>query len=171
MVPAPPSGLCLVGLFEYVNAVSMHRDTRRKPVLLQSFFERPSGGLAGIASHARVLRQLNDCLKRCLPPPLCAHATVAQIIGDVVIVHVDSPAWHARMRFLAPDVLAALKGSSGHQTLRRMEVKVSVRFGEKPLASPRRARLSRASADCLRSTAESVADPALKSALLRLARR
>ncbi len=57
-----------------------------------------------------------------LPPPLAGHCRHARIQGRELILHVDSPAWHSRMRFHAPALLRALRAQAPH--LQRVRVRV-----------------------------------------------
>ncbi len=57
-----------------------------------------------------------------LPPPLDQHCRHARIRDRELILHVDSPAWHSRMRFHAPALLQALRPKAPH--LERVKVRV-----------------------------------------------
>jgi hypothetical protein len=46
-------------------------------------------------------------LRPYLPPSLAAHARLANVDGTKLVYIVDSPVWHARMRFAGPDLLVA----------------------------------------------------------------
>ena len=48
-------------------------------------------------------------LRSCLPPSLAAHARLANVDGSKLVYIVDSPVWHARMRFAGPDLLVAAR--------------------------------------------------------------
>ena len=44
-----------------------------------------------------------------LPPGLAAHARLANINGGTLVYLVDAPAWHARLRMAAPELLDAAR--------------------------------------------------------------
>ena len=54
-------------------------------------------------------RQLLAQVRDRLPPPLAAHCLHARIDGKTLILHVDSPVWHSRLRFHARSLLNALR--------------------------------------------------------------
>lgn len=58
------------------------------------------------------LDELDRRLSPLLPPPLAAHARLANIDGDRLVYLVDSPVWHARLR-LACDPLVDAARSLG----------------------------------------------------------
>lgn len=48
-------------------------------------------------------------LRPSLPPGLAAHARLANINGGTLVYLVDAPAWHARLRMAAPELLDAAR--------------------------------------------------------------
>lgn len=82
----------------------------------------------------------------------------------------DSPVWATRIRYAVPALLERLEGE-GDIPVREIQVRVGrARIAREP-ASRRARPLGEETARNLRETAEAVGDEALRSALLRLARR
>lgn len=51
------------------------------------------------------LDALDQRLRPYLPPPLTAHARLANVDGARLVYLVDHPVWHARMRLAGPELL------------------------------------------------------------------
>lgn len=71
--------------------------------------------LLGDASGANPVRRalwldkLDQRLRPLLPPPLAAHARLANVDGARLVFLVDSPVWHAKVRLAANDLLDAAR--------------------------------------------------------------
>lgn len=69
--------------------------------------------LAGAAGdpvrRALWLDALAQRLHTCLPPPLAAHARLANVDRDRLVYLVDAPVWHARLRMHGPQLLDAAR--------------------------------------------------------------
>ena len=132
-----------------------------------------SGGkYAYLVRRARTLMELGILLQELLPAPLNEHCRVLAIKDETLIIASHSPVWAARLRFHAPLLVKQL---SIRQTVKLRTVRVRVRPPEKisPTAPHRQAALrpGKTGAAALQQAAQSVSDPGLKTALLRLANR
>ncbi|HXH00816.1 MAG TPA: DUF721 domain-containing protein [Xanthomonadaceae bacterium] len=90
-------------------------------------------------------------LRAALPSTLAAHARLANIDGEKLVLLVNSPVWRARMRLAAPDLLRAAR-SIGLE-VRQLVVKTSLLTaphpgGDRP-PRPRSAAAGRALRDAL----------------------
>jgi len=133
-----------------------------------------SGGkYAYLVARAKTLIELQVLLHELLPAPLNEHCRVLAIRDETLILATSSPVWAARLRFHAPLLVKQL---SDAQTVNLRTVRVRVRPPENASpASPvhRRAALrpGKTGAAALQQVAQSISDPGLKTALLRLANR
>ena len=132
-----------------------------------------SGGkYAYLVRRARTLMELGILLQELLPAPLNEHCRVLAIKDETLIIASHSPVWAARLRFHAPLLVKQL---SDHQTVKLRTVLVRVRPPEKtsPTTPRRQAALrpGKTGAAALQQAAQSISDPGLKTALLRLANR
>jgi hypothetical protein len=132
-----------------------------------------SGGkYAYLVGRARTLMELGVLLQELLPAPLNEHCRVLAIKDETLILASHSPVWAARLRFHAPLLVKQL---SNQQTVKLRTVLVRVRPPEKtPPTTPRRQtalRPGKTGAAALQQAAQSISDPGLKTALLRLANR
>lgn len=126
------------------------------------------GVLQALLARARVLRALDDALRLQLGPPLNSHCRLANLRADTVVLHVDSPVWSTRLRFLTPQLLEFFhrqKDCAGVS-----EVKIVVRppyaYPRKLAASP--SRLSPEGASTIRALAAMTEESPLRQALLHL---
>lgn len=136
---------------------------------LQSILRQHSSALL---SHVARLKDLNEQLGRQLPAPLGKHVTVANVHQDTLVLNTASPVWASRLRYLTPAILDFVRSRPGFETLRSVRVRISMPDSAAPVRHSRSPlRPSQASAAHLRHVGESIPDPALRAALMRLADR
>ena len=136
---------------------------------VRDLLARPGTPFARALHHSRYVRDVAAAVARALARPLRDHCLVANVRGDCLVLQVDSPSWATRLRFELPSLLASLRA---HRDLRvsHATVRVHVARGGEVTQEPVPAKMSAAAAACLQATAQSVAHPDLRSAILRLAR-
>jgi len=131
-----------------------------------------TGRLAGLLARSRDLRKLDALLAELLPDPLNAHCRMLSIRNTVLVLAADSPVWAARLRFHAPQLVKQL---ALREPAKRHTIHVRVRPPETALLpqprKPVNGRPGRQGVAALQQAAQSVSDPELKTALLRLANR
>jgi hypothetical protein len=130
-----------------------------------------SGILASLLARSRELRRLDILLAELLPAPLNAHCRILSIRNSILVLAADSPVWAARLRFHAPQLEKHL---AEHLAGKRQTIHVRVRPPETDLPpEPHKPviPLGRQGKSALHQVAQSVSDPELKTALLRLANR
>ena len=129
------------------------------------------GRYAQLLSRARKLIALEKLLNKLLPTPLNEHCRILTISGTTLILSANSSVWAARLRFHTPQLVKQLASYQPDSIKAiRIRVKPPARPATpvKPKTMPRRSPLAAAA---LKQAAQSISDPALKSGLLRLARR
>lgn len=104
-------------------------------------------------------------VRRLLPGELADHCIAAQQRGPQLVLHVDSPVWATRLRFLAPRLLELL--CSEYTGLQDVRVKLLVPRAA-PRAQPRPARRSDVGAAIIHESAADTKHAALRKALERL---
>ena len=124
-----------------------------------------------------MLGRCEECLKGYLDMHGAERLRVAAIEDGAVIVLVDSAVWSARLRFLAPRLVAHAARALDRTDLERLEVRIR----PDPTRAPERLRPDRAAApaatcrllpatrELLRHTAYTFGEGRLKKALLRMA--
>jgi len=124
-----------------------------------------------LVSQARALLGLDGLIQELLPDALKTHCRVLSVRDETLVLAADSPVWAARLKFHSSQLVKQL---NRQQTVKLRTVRIRVRPPEKQLVTERRNTLLKLginSATALRQAADSVSDPDLKSALLRLANR
>lgn len=118
--------------------------------------------LAGAAGdpirRALWLDAVDQRLRPCLPPPLAAHARLANIDGDRLVFLVDSPVWHARLRLAAPGILDAARSLG--LTVADIAIKTTTRpLQAPPDARPAVAKISAAQREALQQALSTLREP------------
>jgi hypothetical protein len=124
-----------------------------------------------LVSQARALAGLDALTRELLPDTLKTHCRVLSVRDETLVLAADSPVWAARLKFHSSQLVKQL---NRQQTVKLRTVRIRVRPPEKEVAGERRntpLKLGINSSTALRQAADSVSDPDLKSALLRLANR
>ena len=124
-----------------------------------------------LVSQARALLGLDGLIQELLPDALKTHCRVLSVRDETLVLAADSPVWAARLKFHSSQLVKQL---NRQQTVKLRTVRIRVRPPEKQLVTERRntpLKLGINSATALRQAADSVSDPDLKSALLRLTNR
>jgi hypothetical protein len=124
-----------------------------------------SGLLEGVERDVRLLK----AMRRALGEDLGPHCLYATREGERVCLLADGPVWAARLRFAAPELLAALCAQGTVAAEVRVRVTPVSRQGPETAAKVAAARLSSATIAHLRAAAAGMDDPDLAAALLRLA--
>jgi hypothetical protein len=127
--------------------------------------------LGGLAAAAREAAKLERALARALPADLRPHLRGAHLRDATLVILADGPAWATRLRFLEPELKAALDPRTRAQ-VRRVAVRVQLPdpAGRRPPEKARRT-LSAPARAALEAGSARAKDPALAAAFARLARR
>ena len=133
--------------------------------------------LGALVRRADELGRCEECLEGYLDMPGAGRLRVAAIEDGTVVVVADSAAWSARLRFLAPRLVAHAARALDRTDLERIEIRIR----PDPDRAPERLRPDRAAApaatcgllpatrEFLRCAADAFDEGRLKEALLRLA--
>jgi hypothetical protein len=116
-----------------------------------------------LGKQSRMLAEVRDRL----PAELAGHVVSARSNPPELILFSDNSAWAARLRFQAPQLLADLRRAMPSLASVRVKILQPERLPRDPAAS---ASLSESAGRAIREAGEYIADPALREALLRLAR-
>lgn len=126
---------------------------------------------AKLFQRARQLARIERALMAVLPVELRPHARLGGVADNVLRVHVDSPVWHTRLRYVLPQLLPNLNRLA-HTRLQSIEC-VTRPFERNASASPKKGkgplRPGESTARDLSLAADSIDDPDLRNALQRLA--
>jgi hypothetical protein len=122
--------------------------------------------IRALSARARELENLDQQLRRSLPPPLNERLRYAGLRGTRATLLAPSPTWASRARMAQPKILAALRALGVPAETILVKVVTAPPPPAEPLAS---VPLSAASARHLRAAAKAIADPELQALFLELA--
>ncbi len=141
------------------------------PKQINKLLRRKNSKVASLITQARKLEFLNNKLLDLLPLPLPHHCHLAKIDQQTLVIVVDSPTWSARLRYCIPDLLTKLKHQSQYFIpIKNIEIKVNPKWHiqtQRQTLKPKP--ISNKTAQCLKDTANSIENKAIKNALLKLA--
>lgn len=129
-----------------------------------------SDELKALSARTRRLQELQALYLRCAPRELVGSSRVKNFRTGTLFVSADNSAVAAKLRQLAPTVLASIRENESEVTGLRIEVQVSGAAHERH-AQSRKVALSPVALDKLEELSREVADAGLKKALARLVRR
>lgn len=101
------------------------------------------------------LDALDQRLRVHLPPPLDAHARLANVDGDRLVFLVDAPVWHARLRMAGPGLLDAARSLGLHVATLAIRVEAPA-AATAEYAGPRARPMSEASQRALQAALDSL---------------
>ena len=131
-----------------------------------------SGSISKLLGQARMLHTPDEQVRAQLPDNLQPHCQVLSLHDRTLVLATDSPVWAARLRFHAPRLVKQL---TRQRIMSVRNIRVRVTPPEKTMTSARKIapgqEQGRLRAAALKQAAQTVSDPRLKSALLRLSRR
>ncbi|KAF0191603.1 MAG: hypothetical protein FD165_1672 [Gammaproteobacteria bacterium] len=131
-----------------------------------------SGNLRLLVERARMLQHLTTVLRQHLPLAMRDHCSVSAVDKHTLSVCADSAAWASKLRFHAPTLVPRLCETPALCDLQQIRVKVAPAVTA--ATSPPVARhlvMSASGAQAIDGCAQAIRDPALKTALQRLATR
>ena len=119
--------------------------------------------------HARHIEGLGRDIHALLEPPLQEHCRLTNVKDGTLVLHADSSAWAARLRFQMPAVLRQLRQHPAFTGVSGFRVRVAPLQRAAPVAPSSPRELSQETVSLIRSSADTVGDLRLKLALQRLA--
>ena len=138
-------------------------------VALNTLVNNQSGTLSPLLARAVLLLKLQRKLRAELDPPLSEHVYVANLTDRIMTLYTVSPAWAAKLRYNISSILDIARTVCGLSELRSIRVKVILPETVNSDTN-RKIELSDQSKRLIIDTAESAADPCLRSALVRLSK-
>lgn len=127
-------------------------------------------------THAKDISALNEKLHNYLAPNLSSHCSIANYSADTLIVNADTSAWASKLRNRIPDILDYARHECGLIKLITVRIRVSPILNKTTQADtpgtrlPRKASLSKESAEFIESVATSIQDPALQESILKISK-
>ena len=140
------------------------------PKHVNSYLSGASHHLHQLVDHCSQLRRLTRLVREFLPAPLNQHCQVANIRDQQLILIADSSAWATMLHYQTNSLLQHLKKQPGMEHICNIRTRTSPQNHTNSDVKPSIDRLPQSTAVLIGDLADSMSNPALKKALLRLAR-
>jgi hypothetical protein len=140
------------------------------PKHVNKFLSASSDNLHQLVDHCSQLQRLTRLVREFLPSPLNQHCQVANIRDQHLILHADSSAWATLLHYQVPALLEYLNQQPGLEHISNIRTRTMPYHQKSSDINPAPAKLPRSTAALIGSLADSMSNPALKEALLRLVR-
>lgn len=138
-----------------------------KPKPLQQLLDGKH--LRAIVKKAQQLERINQFLWELLEPELSNHCLVINFNNGYLTIAVDAAAWLVRLKFLAPQLIPALRQHALLTELRQFQFHIQPPNVEKPKPYWKKTALPAEHAKMITEIAEHISDDKLRKALLKLA--
>lgn len=139
------------------------------PQKASRFLNLNSGStLQPLISYASFIRQQNEKLRSSFSEPVASHIVLANIRNGIATIVVDSTTWLSKLRYLAPTIQQTLNQQG--LNIHRVDFKADPDHRLQKELQHQPALMSEATGELLNNFAHSIDDPALQSALHRLAK-
>lgn len=128
--------------------------------------------LANLYNHSLEILKVQESLRLVLGPALAPHLYVANVVADTITIYTDSQAWATKLRFQTSEIIRTAKKTTGFNGLLSVRIKVSPALIPSPSVPELTGSffLSPSTARLLANVAETIDDPALQTAILKLCR-
>lgn len=139
---------------------------------LYKFLLGKKGEVAQLVTQGRHLQRLTRLLQNELDPALAPHCCVGGLAPPQLTIVVDSPAWSTRLRFQSTGLIRQInKKYKEFQGVSRIDIKIYPARVQRRTPPPVPRLISPGAAKSITQMANSLDNPNLKQALLRLASR
>ena len=140
----------------------------RIPRLLDDFLHTDPA-IRQLLSRSAQQNSLLHYVQKLLPKPLGEHCLAAVHKEDSLVLFADSSAWASRLRFVSRNLIRELQRRD-QAGIERISVRIFIPDRARKPKPRSKTLLSKENAQLLQQTAESIGDPALSAALIRLSR-
>ena len=141
----------------------------KRPENIRSICQQNSV-LNQLSQRSKKLEHLNYLLKQALPSQFSAHCRLANISGNMLIIHTDNASFASLIRFQSPVIIKTLS-TELDMSITHLDVKVRPLFTLGKEQVSRKISLSSFAANTLHQTALSIEDSPLKDSLEKLSKR
>ncbi len=130
---------------------------------------KKDGTLTLLCKKTDLIQSANRILTQILPQPLHEHCQVANINNRVITISTDNAVWATQLRYQHQTITKALQASPNFKQIEFVKIRLSPPKTQKvkPCRTPL---MSATVSDTINASANSVTNPQLKEALLRLAK-
>lgn len=140
------------------------------PKHINNLLSESSDNLHQLVDRCSQLQRLTRLVCQYLPLPLNQHCRVANLRDQHLILHADSSTWATMLHYHTPALLEYLNLQPGLEHISNIRTKTTPNYSQNSDIKPSQPYLSKNTAALIGSLADSMSNPELKKALLRLAR-
>ena len=145
--------------------------TYNKPETFTTLLKNKNSALGRLYLHVRYLTLLEKKLCLFLDSPLNTHCSVANVTNDTLVLHSDSAAWAAKLRYNIPAILNYMQNECNLTTLKTIRIKIKLPENhQRSVPARKKPILSKASAHFINQAAATMSDDDLRLSLLKLAK-
>lgn len=130
--------------------------------------------LKNIITHTQNIILLREQLRQYLQPPLRDLCTVINFSSTTLTMNADTSALASKLRYIQYDILEFVKYHCGLSQIKNIQIQVKSQYDQEERFSqshpPRKALLSKNSAECLKKVADSITDIPLREVMLKISR-
>ncbi|HEY5701898.1 MAG TPA: DUF721 domain-containing protein [Gammaproteobacteria bacterium] len=137
---------------------------------VNSILENDKSALADLLQHIRRLQALDRELSTCLGQPLSGHCCIANITDDMLVLHADTSAWAAKIRYLTPNILEHIRRECQLPSLKSVRIRVLPKQSEPQKQKSPVPGITARTSSFLEQAAVSTSDPELRTRFLKLAK-
>lgn len=144
-------------------------DRNKNPAPFTALLKDKHSILGKLCQHAEYLSHLEKKLCLFLDSPLNTHCNVANYINDTLVLHSDSAAWAAKLRYNIPVILNFMQNECDLITLKTIRIKIKLSDNStQPGPDRKKPVISRTAALLINQAAATITDDELRSSLLKL---
>jgi len=156
-------------VYRYYYVFLMSDRTYNKPATFTSLLNDKNSTLGRLYLHAGYLAHLEKKLCLFLDSPLNTHCSVANFSNDTLVLHSDSAAWAAKLRYNIPAILNYMQNECNLTTLKTIRIKIKLpEHSTQSESVEQKPVMSKASANFLNQAAAAMSDDDLRLSLLKL---
>ena len=127
-------------------------------------------GLQTIRLKAAQIQLASTILSQILPTTLLAHCFVSNIDQQKLVLGTDGAVWATQLRYQQQEILDKFRLNAKFASLQTIKIKICPTVEKTAVPQHQRLTLSSNVARLVKNTASAVTNPALKTALLKLAK-
>ncbi|MDH5216640.1 MAG: DUF721 domain-containing protein [Gammaproteobacteria bacterium] len=143
---------------------------KKTPKTVTDILGQGDNDLSRLMRRAKALNNLNETIRRMLPPNLIDHCSVANIRNKQLIILAESATWATLLRYEQGNILAQLHENPKYNVIESIKVKIAP-VEQAPDVFYRRAQApSSHSRQAMLSLAENIEDEDLRASIARLAK-
>lgn len=146
-------------------------NTEKNIAAIGTLFKKKHSHIAVLYRKGLAILELDQRLKKHLPPGLQKHFELANVNKDIAVLLADSPAWATRLRYNIPAILDTFNNKLKINPVKTIRIKVKKPIAYNSVVNKKPLVMTTKTARYLSETAKNFHDPELQSAIKKLSTR